>query len=129
MKKIWLSILVGFFLITSLVCAAEKEKIAVAAEGKTVAAKVSGVAGRSPYFLLFDGAGKFLQAVDNPYKSAKGGAGTSVGLFLAQKGITVVVAGDFGEKMIQAMKDKGMQYLEFKGSAEEALKKVLEANK
>ena len=126
MKKIGFTVLSMIFLMTSLAYAADQGKIAVAAEGKTAAAKVSGVAGRAPYFLIFDGSGKFLEAIDNPYKTAKRGAGTSVGPFLAQKGATVVVAGEFGENMIQAMKGKGIRYLEFKGSAEEALKKVLE---
>jgi predicted Fe-Mo cluster-binding NifX family protein len=126
MKKISLTILSVIFLLASLVYAADQGKIAVAAEGKTAAAKVSGVAARAPYFLIFDGSGKFLEAIDNPYKTAKGGAGTSVVPFLAQKGATAVVAGEFGENMIQAMKGKGIRYLEFKGSAEEALKKVLE---
>jgi predicted Fe-Mo cluster-binding NifX family protein len=129
MKKTAIAALSMVFLLTSLVYAAEQGKIAVAAEGKTEAAKVSGVAARSPYFLIFDGSGKLLEAVDNPYKAAKGGAGTSVVPFLAEKGATVVVAGEFGENMTQAMKGKGMRYLEFKGSAEEALKKDLEAKK
>jgi predicted Fe-Mo cluster-binding NifX family protein len=129
MKKIALIVLSVIFLLTGLVYAAEQGKIAVAAEGKTAAAKVSGVAARAPYFLIFDGSGKLLEAVDNPYKTAKGGAGTSVVPFLAQKGARTVVAGEFGENMIQGMKGKGMRYLEFKGSAEEALKKVLEAKK
>jgi predicted Fe-Mo cluster-binding NifX family protein len=129
MKKTAITVLSMVFLLTSLVYSAEQGKIAVGAEGKTATAKVSGVAARAPYFLMFDGSGKLLEAVDNPYKAAKGGAGTSVVPFLAQKGATVVVAGEFGENMIQAMKGKGMRYLEFKGSAEEALKKVLEAKK
>jgi predicted Fe-Mo cluster-binding NifX family protein len=129
MKKIGLTILSMIFLLTGLVYAGDQGKIAVAAEGKTAAAKVSGVAARSPYFLIFDGSGKFLEAADNPYKGAKGGAGTSVVPFLAQKGATLIVAGEFGENMTQAMKGKGMRYLEFKGSAEEALKKVVEAKK
>jgi predicted Fe-Mo cluster-binding NifX family protein len=129
MKKMSITVLAVVFLLASLVYAAEKAKIAVAAEGKTAAAKVSGVAARSPYFLIFDGSGKLLEAVDNPYKAAKGGAGSSVVPFLTQKGATMVVAGEFGENMIQAMKGKGVGYLEFKGSAEEALKKVLEAKK
>jgi len=129
MKKIGLAVLSVIFLMMSLVYAADKEKIAVAAEGKTAAAKVSSVAARSSYFLFFDGTGKLLETVDNPYKTAKGGAGTSVVPFLAQKGATMVVAGEFGENMTQAMKGKGMRYLEFKGSAEEAIKKALEAKK
>ena len=129
MKKIGLSILVAVFLITSLVDAADKGKVAVAAEGKAATAQVSGVAARSPYFLIFDGDGKLLEAIDNPYRVAKGGAGTSVVPFLVQKGVTFVVAGEFGKNMIQTMKSNGIGYLEFKGSADVALKKALEAKK
>jgi len=117
MKKIGFTVLSVIFLMTSLAYAADQGKIAVAAEGKTAAARVSGLAARAPYFLIFDESGKLLEAVDNPYKAAKGGAGTSVVPFLAQKGASVVVAGEFGENMTQAMKGKGMRYLEFKGSA------------
>lgn len=129
MKKMGFAVLSVIFLLTSIAFPADQGKIAVAAEGKTAAAKVSAVAARAPYFLIFDGFGKLLEAVDNPYQDAKGGAGTSVVPFLAQKGATVVVAGEFGENMIQAMKGKGIRFLEFKGSTEEALKKVLEAKK
>ncbi|MBP1717830.1 MAG: hypothetical protein H6Q43_1268 [Deltaproteobacteria bacterium] len=125
MKQLGFAVLAVIFLLAGLGYAADGEKIAVGAEGKTTAAKVSAVAARAPYFLIFDGSGKLLEAVDNPYKDAKGGAGTSIVPFLAQKGATVVVAGEFGKNMIQGMKGKGMRYLEFKGSAEEALKKAL----
>jgi len=129
MTKIGLSILVALLLITSLLYAADKGKIAVAAQVKSTTAQVSGVAARSPYFLIFDGDGKLMEAIDNPYKDAKGGAGPSVVPFLAEKGVTLVVAGEFGKNMIQAMKSKGIGYFEFKGSAEAALKKALEAKK
>ena len=129
MKKIGFTVLSLIFLLTNLVYGAGPEKIAVAAEGKTAAAKVSAVAARAPYFLFFDGSGKLVETVDNPYKAAKGGAGTSVVPFLAEKGATMVVAGEFGKNMAQAMKAQGIRYLEFKGNAEGALKKVLEAKK
>jgi predicted Fe-Mo cluster-binding NifX family protein len=129
MKKIPFTILSMVFLLTGLVYGADQGKIVVAAEGKTAAAKVSGVAARAPYFLIFDGSGKFLEAIDNPYKTAKGGAGKSVVPLLAQKGATTVVAGEFGKNMIDAMKGRGIQYLEFRGNAEAAVKKALEAKK
>jgi predicted Fe-Mo cluster-binding NifX family protein len=130
MKKIAVvSILVLAFLTTDLVYAADTGTIAVASEGKTAAAEVSAVAARSPYFLIFDGDGTLLEAADNPYKTARGGAGPSVVPFLAQKGVAFVVAGKFGEKMIQAMQAQGIGYLEFSGSAEAAVKKVLKARK
>jgi predicted Fe-Mo cluster-binding NifX family protein len=129
MKKMQATILVLALLITSLVYAADKDKIDVAAEGKAVTAEVSGVAARCPYFLIFDKNGVLLEAVDNPHKGAKGGAGTSVASFLAQKGVGFFVAGEFGKNMSQALKAKGIGYLEFRGSAEAALKKVLEERK
>lgn len=129
MKKIALSILIAVFYLSGPVYAADQGKIAVAAEGKTAAAQVSGVAARSPYYLVFDRDGKLLETIDNPYKGAKGGAGTSIVPFLGQKGITFVVAGEFGKNMVEAMKSKGMGYFEFRGSAETALKKALEAKK
>jgi len=130
MKKIaLLSILILVFPTTNFMYAADKGNVAVAASGKTAAAEVSSIAARSPYFLIFDGNGKLLEAVDNPYKAAKGGTGTSVVPFLAQKGATFVVAGEFGKNMIQAMEARGIGYLEFSGSAEAALMKVVKARK
>lgn len=131
MKKIGLFILflILALLITSSVYADDKGKIAVAAEGKTTAADVSAVAARSPYFLIFDSANSLLEVLDNPYKDTGRRAGPSVATFLAQNGVTFVIAGQFGDNMIQAMKGKGIEYLEFRGSAESALDKVLEVRK
>jgi predicted Fe-Mo cluster-binding NifX family protein len=131
MKKIglFISVVVLVFLITISVYADDEGKIAVAAEGKTTAADVSAVAARSPYFLIFDSANSLLEVLDNPYKDTGRRAGPSVAAFLAQKGVTFVIAGQFGDKMIQAMQSKGIEYLEFHGSAEAALEKVLELRK
>lgn len=127
MKKIGLSVLFIVLLMTSLGDAENKGNIAVAAEGTTAAAQVSGVAARSPYFLIFDREGIFLEALDNPYKEARRKAGASVVPFLAQKGVTTIVAGEFGRNMIQAMTERNINYVEFQGNAEAALKKALEA--
>ena len=102
-----------------------KVKIAVASSGKTVTASVSDVAARCPYYLIFDGAGKLREVIDNPYKDVSGGAGPSAADFLAQKGVTIVIAETFGYKMINAMKENGMTYYELEGSAEDVVKRVL----
>ena len=49
-------------------------KIAVASDVKTITGPVGFRMGRSPYYLLFDGQGKFLEAIDNPFKDAGGNA-------------------------------------------------------
>ena len=106
--------------------AAQSMKIAVAANDKVPTATVSGQAAPAPYFLFFDEKGKLLETVQNPYKDADR-AGPSVVGFLAGKGITVVVAGGFGPKIVDDMKAKGMAPVSFNGSAQEAVKKVLQS--
>jgi predicted Fe-Mo cluster-binding NifX family protein len=106
--------------------AAEPAKVAVAAEGDTTSAQVSAIAARAPYFLLFDDKGTFVEAVANPHKDVPGGAGSQAVDFLAGKGVTVVIAGAFGPKMVGALQAKAMRYVEFKGSAAEAVKRALE---
>jgi predicted Fe-Mo cluster-binding NifX family protein len=98
--------------------------IGVAAEGKVPSSLVSSVAGRCPYFLLFDEKGTFVEAVANPHKDARSGAGTHVVDFLAGKSVKIVIAGAFGPKIIDAMKARGMRPLEFKGIVADAVKKA-----
>jgi predicted Fe-Mo cluster-binding NifX family protein len=123
-KSLGLCVLFLLFpLFTAL--AADSAKIAVAAEGQAPFSQVSVVAARSPYFLLFDEKGTLIEAVANPHQHAPGGAGAQAVEFLAGKGVTVVIAGAFGQKMVGAMQAKGMRYLEFKGSATDAVKQAL----
>lgn len=124
MKRVSLMILVVSFLMTSFVCAGQKERIAVAADEKVPEAAVSGQAGRSSFFLLFDEKGTFLEAIGNPYTEAKS-RGIAVVDFLAAKGVTAVVAGSFGDRITEGMKNKGIRALMFKGKAADAVKKIL----
>ncbi len=100
--------------------------IAVASEGKTLKDSVSQVAARCPYFLFVDGTGKLLEAVDNPTEDTKGSAGVSAANFLAERNVTIVIAGRFGDKMKDALETKEIAYFESKGIVEEAIRKVLE---
>jgi predicted Fe-Mo cluster-binding NifX family protein len=105
--------------------AGENTKIAVAANDKLPSAAVSKQAGPAPFFLFFDGKGKMTEAIENPYKD-KEGAGKSVAELLGNKGVTVVVAEGFGGPIVDLMKSKGIKAVTSKGSAEEAVKKVLQ---
>ena len=124
MKKIGLLILVVSLLIAGFVYAGQKERIAVAADKKVPEAAVSSQAGRSSFFLLFDEKGTFLEAIGNPYTEAKS-RGVAVADFLAAKGVTAVVAGDFGDRITEGMKNKGIRALKFKGKAADAVKRIL----
>ncbi len=100
--------------------------IAVASEGKTLKDSVSQVAARCPHFLFIDGTGKLLEAVDNPYADTRGGAGVSAANFLAERNVTIVIAGRFGDRMRNALETKEIAYFESQGIVEEVIKKVLD---
>jgi len=124
MKKIGLLILIVSFLIAGFVYAGQNGRIAVATDEKMPDAAVSSQAGRSSFFLLFDEKGTFLEAIGNPYTEAKS-RGIAVADFLAGKGVTAVVAGSFGDRITEGMKNKGIRALTFKGKAADAVKKIL----
>jgi len=124
LKRKSLMILVIPFLMMSFVYAEQKERIAVAADEKMPYAAVSSQAGRSAFFLIFDEKGTFLEAIVNPYTEAKS-RGIAVADFLAAKGVTAVVAGSFGDRITEGMKNKGIRALTFKGKAADAVKKIL----
>jgi predicted Fe-Mo cluster-binding NifX family protein len=128
MKPLAFTLLAILHLMTSGIVLAQQSRsamVAVAAIDKTVSAPVSNQAGRSPFFLLFDKQGSFVEAVGNPYKDA-GNAGIPTLDFLASKGIKVLVAESYGPKIVEVMRDKGIRPVEFKGSARDAVKKALQ---
>jgi len=106
----------------------ENMKIAVAADSKDAKASVSNKAAKCPYYLIFNNKGKLVEVIDNPYSNTSGGAGPSAANFLARRGVTILIAGDFGSKMINTLENKGVTHFEFKGLADNAVKKVLELN-
>ncbi|MHB8791631.1 MAG: NifB/NifX family molybdenum-iron cluster-binding protein [Desulfobulbaceae bacterium] len=99
---------------------------AVAAESESPDAQVSAQAARCPWFLLFDARGNLVEAVANPHQRAAGGAGPQAADFLAGKGIQTVIAGEFGRKMADALKSKGMTYRTSSGTAADEVRTVIE---
>ena len=130
MKKILYWFIVISLLIPVMAGTAEANSslIAGASEGKTQPANVSSQAARCAYYMIFDSEGKLMDVIDNPYKDATGGAGSSAANFLGDKGVIVVVAESFGNKMINAMKSKSIKFIEFKGKADAAVKEILKLN-
>jgi predicted Fe-Mo cluster-binding NifX family protein len=99
-------------------------KIAIASLEKNETSQISDRAGRAPYYLIFDENGELLEVIDNPFSFGGGGAGFSVAKMLADKGIDIIVAGKFGDKMIGAIEERGLKYFEITGTAKEALNKI-----
>jgi hypothetical protein len=91
-----------------------------------------------PPISFFDGKGKLLEAIDNPYKNALNPAAGTANInveklaadmanYFADKGATVVVAGFFGPLIVDSMKARGITPVSFNGSAADAVKKVLQS--
>ena len=74
--------------------------------------------------LRFDEKGGLTGGVETP---SEGRAGEDLEVqcsdFLTSKGITVVVAEQFGYEIVRAMKERGIACVEFKGSAIDAVKR------
>jgi len=101
--------------------------IAVAANGETRADSVSAQAGGAAVFLIFNKTGELIEKLANSEKNAEN-PGIAVVDLLAGKGTTIVVAEGFGPKIMESMKKKGIRVVAFKGSVNDALKNVLQAN-
>jgi len=127
-KRIMLACVAAGFVVLSVAAIlwlGKSERIAVAATGQTPAATVDTQAARSPFFLLFDKKGGYVQAIENPYKAQAGG-GISVVDFLSSKGVTTLVAEGFGPRIVEVMQGKGIRPVIFTGVAEEAVRSVLQ---
>jgi len=109
--------------------AGEETRIAVAATDNTTQAVVSAEAARCPYYLIFDGDGIFVEAIDNPQKNVRRSAGPSAARFLTEKGMTMVIAVKFGEKMADMLKRNGIVCFAYEGGVGEAIKSALKGQR
>jgi len=118
-------IIVSLFLLFVLAtrASADEIRIAVAATGQAKDAAISQQAGKAPFFLIFDGRGNLLETIENPARDQSRGAGPSAALLLADKGVTLIIAGNFGRKMKQALKEFHIQYVEKTGIANKAVQR------
>ena len=101
-------------------------KIAIASISRNENAEISPRPGRSKFYLLFYKNGKLLEVVSNPFSRGGGGAGFGVAKMLADKGVDVVIGGQFGENMEGALRERGLKYYEMTGSVREGLVRVIE---
>jgi len=101
-------------------------KIAIASVSRNENAEINPRPGRARFYLLFDERGELLEVVSNPFSRGGGGAGFGVAKMLADKGVDVVVGGQFGENMEGVLRERGLKYYEITGSVREGLVRVIE---
>jgi predicted Fe-Mo cluster-binding NifX family protein len=127
MKKRLLS---GFLWVLMLIVSctnlwADNTRIAVVSQGNAPDAVVSPVAARGLYFLIFDARGTFIEAVENPHRNAGRNASEQVVVDLSNRGVTTLIAGNFGNKMTAALTARRIRHVEFQGTAADAVRKAV----
>jgi len=100
------------------------EKIAIASKGEARKSSVSSQAARCPYYLIFDRSGSLLEAIVNPYRKMAGPAASRAAQLLADKNVKMVIAGQFGKRMVHELVDKGICYICLEGKVEKVLKRI-----
>ncbi len=122
--------MIGFIFVLFSVFApkteAETMKIAVASSGQTKGAAISRQAGKAPFFLLFDDRGTLLESIENPARGQSRRAGPSAALFLADQGVTLVIAGEFGKKMKQALEEHHIHYVKKTGVVDHVVQTIIQ---
>lgn len=114
-------------LIASLAFAAEEageyrpDTFAIAADGDELAAPISKLSGISPYFHLYDINGKRIEVLPNPHLDLEYGIGPAAAATLADKGVTVLVGGMAGPKMMDVLKAREVRFVRRHGTVQEVV--------
>ncbi|MCD6476675.1 MAG: NifB/NifX family molybdenum-iron cluster-binding protein [Candidatus Aenigmarchaeota archaeon] len=80
-------------------------RIAIASSGKDENSKISAVFGRAPYYLIYENK-KLVEVIKNPFAIGGGGAGFSVAQMLINKGVEIVISGNFGSHIENVLRSK-----------------------
>ena len=104
----------------------QPKKIAVASEGKTVDSRVGSQGARCSWLLFFDEKGEIAETLENPDRETRGDAGIKCAGLLADRRITIFVAGHVGDKFAAALESKNISFVSFSGTVKEAIVHVLE---
>jgi len=113
-------IILGGFLILHANAGAKPIKIAVASEGETMDSQVGELGARCSWFLFFDQDGALKNTLENPHMQETE-AGLKCAQFLEDHDVTIFVAGKIGEKMGEALESRGIDFISFSGTVEDAV--------
>ncbi|MEJ5166448.1 MAG: NifB/NifX family molybdenum-iron cluster-binding protein [Thermoanaerobaculia bacterium] len=103
----------------------EGTKIALCTEDKTQDSEISPIAGRAKYFQIYDGSGKLLEVIENPFGTRGMQVGAKVANLMQEKGVKIIVAGRFGPQMLKELQSKNIKTQEFEGTVKKALEVIL----
>ena len=98
------------------ICPAGGDRVAVAALGTSSDTEISAIAGRAPYFLIFEST-DFLEVVANEHAKLDRGAGARAAYRLSDLEIDCLVAGEAGSRMRAVLAAEGIEFSVAEGEA------------
>ncbi len=101
--------------------------IAVAAVEDNETSKISEIAGKAPWYLIFDETGVFLKSIENPAQSSRRDSSSIVINLLLKESCKTAIAGEFGRKMQNQLKTNKIEYYECQGIAKSVVQKFVSA--
>lgn len=107
-------------------CGHGGDRIAVAALGDHPSTEISALAGRAPYYLLFETDSSGIEVVPNGFSREERGAGANAAHLLSTLGVDCLVAGAVGPKMRAVLDSKGIAFYNSEGHAGAAVADILE---
>ena len=110
-KKTTHAVLFLLLLISPLGNLFAADKLAVAAEGSEASASISMNAARAPFYLIFEQSGRMIMSLKNTAAEESSGASSKAVKLLQEYGVGTLVAGDFGGKMLSAMKEQDIKHV------------------
>lgn len=96
-------------------------KMAIAAMAPGTDAQIAEQGARAPFFLLFDEKGELLEALSNPFSAVDRGAAPQAVVLLANKGVTLLVAGAFGQRFVSELRERGIEHVRLSGQVADVM--------
>lgn len=100
------------------------DKLAVAAEGSDVNSSISSRAARAPFYIIFEKNGRMIMSIQNTAAEESSGASSKAVKLLEKYGVGTLVAGDFGGKILDAMKEQEIKHVIATGVVSETIRSL-----
>ena len=97
-------------------------RIAIASNGKNINSIVSDVAGRAPFYLIFDNK-ELIKTIKNPFAVGGGGAGLGVVKMLEKENVEILIVGKVGGNLQSAL---DLAKMKFKPESDKSINQIVE---
>jgi predicted Fe-Mo cluster-binding NifX family protein len=101
-------------------------RIAVAAITMDIDSEVAKHGARAPCYLVFDDRGVLSESINNPYSRVDRAAAPQVSALLADRGITMVAAGDFGPRFVAELEQRGIDIARRSGPVSDVVQQLID---